>query len=109
MPSARFFNRTATLVPASYPQDAAGGEVVTPAPEPAAVPCAVQQDAGPTPDEGQKARRSTAAIRLFFPADPGLKVNDQVRVDGHTYRLDGPAFDASGRGAVFEATAVEVR
>lgn len=122
MPTSRFFNQTATIRALAYPQDAAGGEVPTPGTVAVQVPCCVQQQAGATPREGQGRRGSEAEVRAFFlptvatqlDAVAGLKVNDRVEVSGpigppRALILDGPAFDASGRGAVWEAAAREVR
>ena len=115
VPPSRFFNRLATLSAVLAPQDAAGGEVPTPAVVSILVPCCVQQDSGPSPTEGQ-GRGSEAAVRVFFrPVNPAstaavlaLKVWDQVAVLGlaNPIVLDGTPFDASGRGVVYEATGV---
>lgn len=120
IPPGWFFNRTAELDAVAYPQDKAGGEVPTASATAILVPCCVQQDAGPTPaGDGQRRRGSEAGVRIFFrPADgPGLgavaalKVNDRLRVSGLPLPLvlDGPPFDASGRGVVWECRARDVR
>lgn len=114
------FNQSAEFDATAYPQDAAGGEVPTPANVATLVPCCVQQDAGPTPrqpGDGQKRRGSDADVRVFFrPSGPpsalvvaALKVNDRFAVAGRTFVLDGPAFDVAGRGVVWEARAREAR
>jgi hypothetical protein len=123
MPSARFFNQTATIRAVAYPQDAAGGEVPTPGPATVAVPCCVQQDsAAGSAGDGQGRRGSEAEVRLFFrpAASPqrdavaALKVNDRVAVSGpigppRAIILDGPPHDASGRGVVWEGRGRDVR
>jgi hypothetical protein len=117
--SRRFFNRTATFDALTYPQDAAGGEIPTPATTAVLVPCCVQNDGPPTPTETQGRRGSAAPVKLFFrPDDPpgiaiiqALKANDRVVVSGYPNPiiLDGPPFDDSGRSGVFEASGRDIR
>jgi hypothetical protein len=123
VPSRRFFNRTTALVVIAYPQDAAGGELPGPGSTTIGVPCCVQQDSGPEPrGEGQGRRGSTAMVRVYFGpnystfpdaaliAVKALKVNDRLALDdGRVIVLDGPAFDESGRGVVWEAAGKDIR
>lgn len=119
-PSARFFNRVATLDAVGYSQDLAGGEVLTPSAAATPVPCCVQQDDGPDPtaDAHQDRYASMGRVKVFFrTGDPAtaaavanLKVNDRIAISGPlTLVVDGPAFDASGRGAVWECRCRDVR
>lgn len=115
-----FFGRVATIQAVSHPQDVGGGEVPTPSTLAVLVPCAVQQDGPPEPTTGKQGRRgSTAKVKIFLrPSDPpgvlavqALKVDDRIPIDGFPYPLilDGPPFDASGRGVVWEAAARDIR
>lgn len=95
------FTLLADPVAVGYPQDAAGGEVLTPSAGPP-IPCAVQ-DLGPAETDGQSRAGSTNRVRVFLAADPGLKAKDQLRIFTparaflYAVRLDGPAFDNSGQ------------
>jgi hypothetical protein len=126
MTSARFFNLACEIDPLSYPQDAAGGEVPNPGLLAVQVPCCVQQTSPPVTTEGKQGRRgSEAPVMVFFRPDnpPGvaalqkLKARDVLKITnpntGQPYPgtliLDGPPFDASGRGAVWEAAAKDIR
>lgn len=115
MPSRRFFNRSAQLSSVSYPQDASGGSLPTPGSS-VTVPCAIQQSS--PPERGGKDQLQTRAVAtievLFGPAfaqSPAaalaairaLKARDLITLDDDTPVVaDGPAFDQSGRGVVYQ-------
>jgi hypothetical protein len=117
-PPAYFFNLLAQLDATGYPQDAAGGEVQTPAILAIMVPCCVQSDP-PESSGNQQRRGSTSAVRVFFrPGDARadfairkLKVNDNIVVTGYPNPINllGPAVDEAGRGAVYECSGRDIR
>jgi|GEM_PF-5618209 len=111
-----FFNKTARIDSLGFAQDLAGGEVPVPSAIGVLVPCCVQQEKPPEPlteSQGQGRRGAVARLRIFLRPDnpPGalalskLGQDDRISIDGYPNPviLDGPPFDASGRGVVWVA------
>ena len=119
-----FMTHLAEIDSVDYPQDLAGGEEPTPRPESVQVPCCVQQDKAPERlPADQDYRGSTARVTVFFtPGNPAsaaavaaLKVDSQVIVTGGSLPFPlaliatGPAYDESGRGAVWAVQCLDNR